>query len=215
MRILISKWRKHGATISSITLSPFDTSTVPLGRSPFSFFLLVFYSICGNFWKFCRIYIDCESQCQETLNARWKKECWTTNHMWKSFLAISVIDDVLFVRWLCLHLSSLLLPLYEPSRNRFWLLASISRSVLRGYFNIYCHSTLHYHHNKWWQGTFSCTDAIFLLSICSKCECEHVQMCSFFFCLVLPLRRANGKFLVALIRAIQKCKIALRIKHAW
>lgn len=142
MRILISKWRKHGATISSITLSPFDTSTVPLGRSPFSFFLLVFYSICGNFWKFCRIYIDCESQCQETLNARWKKECWTTNHMWKSFLAISVIDDVLFVRWLCLHLSSLLLPLYEPSRNRFWLLASISRSVL-GVISTFI-VTLHY-----------------------------------------------------------------------
>lgn len=76
------------------------------------------------------------------------------------------------------------------------------------YFSIYCHSTLHYHHNKWWQGTFTCIDAI--SPVCFFCtrlfELVHVDLTlcfslsecvlfSFFLFLVLPLRRANGKFL--------------------
>lgn len=199
----------HGATISSITLSRFDTSTVPLGRSPFSFsfsFFIQFVEISGNFVEFISI-----------VNHSVKKKCWTTNHMWKSFLAISVIDDVLFVRWLCLHLSSLLLPLYEPSRNRFWLLASISRSVLRVISTFIV--TLHYiiittNDDRAHFLALTLFFALYFFEVWVW-VCSNVYICVHFFCMVLPLRRANGKFLVALIRAIQKCKIALRIKHAW
>lgn len=81
-----------------------------------------------------------------------------------------------------------------------------------GYFNIYCHS-LHYiiittNDDR----AHLLTLMLHVFPIRLKCVRVFSHKYFFFLFMILPLRRDNDEFLVALIRAIPKCKIAARIR---